>query len=125
MRPLHQLGPLGCGIITGAGAVLEAFRLRPGQSLIVFGVGSVGLAAVMAAHLIGAARIVAVDLSSERLALARQLGATETLLGSAANREALREMAPFGFDFSFNTTTAPALIRSRPSVSPMKARRAS
>ena len=48
--PLHLLGPLGCGIITGAGAMLEAFKIRPGQSVVIFGVGSVGLAAVMAAR---------------------------------------------------------------------------
>src|SRR6478735_8885965 len=56
--PLHLLGPLGCGIITGAGSVIEAFKLHPGESIAVFGVGSVGLAAIMAARLAGASRIV-------------------------------------------------------------------
>jgi aryl-alcohol dehydrogenase len=107
--PLQLLGPLGCGIITGAGSVLEAFRLRPGQSIVVFGVGSVGLAAVMAARLAGAARIVAVDVSAQRLALALRLGATETVVSDVATAGALRELEPFGFDFSFNTTNAPAV----------------
>jgi aryl-alcohol dehydrogenase len=107
--PLQLLGPLGCGIITGAGAVLEAFRLRPGQSLVVFGVGSVGMAAVMAARLAGAARIVAVDVAVERLALARALGATDTVLSDEGAPGALRELEPFGFNFSFNTTSAPAV----------------
>ncbi len=107
--PLQLLGPLGCGIITGAGSVLEAFRLRPGQTLVVFGVGSVGLAAVMAARLVGAARIVAVDVSPERLALASSLGATQTLVSDTATAGALRELQPSGFHFSFNTTSAPAV----------------
>lgn len=108
--PLHLLGPLGCGIITGAGSVLEAFRLRPGESLAVFGVGSVGLAAVMAARLAGASRIVAVDISAERLRLARELGATEALLSNEGTGAALREIEPFGFTYSFNTTNAPQVF---------------
>ncbi len=102
--PLHLMGPLGCGIITGAGAVIEAFRLRPGESIVVFGVGSVGLAAVMAARLAGASRIVAVDVSVERLRLAHMLGATEAIDSSAASGAVLREIEPDGFTYSFNTT---------------------
>jgi aryl-alcohol dehydrogenase len=104
--PLQLLGPLGCGIITGAGSVLEAFRLRPGESIVVFGVGSVGMAAVMAARLAGASRIVAVDLARDRLQLARELGATETLESNAQAADALRSLEPHGFTFSFNTTPA-------------------
>jgi aryl-alcohol dehydrogenase len=106
---LNLLGPLGCGIITGAGSVFEAFRLRPGQSIVVFGVGSVGMAAVMAARIAGASRIVAVDVSAQRLALAASLGATDTVLSDQATSGALREIQPFGFNFSFNTTSAPAV----------------
>ncbi|MGH8218784.1 MAG: NAD(P)-dependent alcohol dehydrogenase [Steroidobacteraceae bacterium] len=108
--PLHLLGPLGCGIITGAGSVLEAFRLHPGESLVVFGVGSVGLAAVMAARLAGASRIVAVDIAPERLKLARELGATDAIVSNEAAAGALRELEPFGFSFSFNTTSAPEVF---------------
>ncbi|HEX3836385.1 MAG TPA: NAD(P)-dependent alcohol dehydrogenase [Steroidobacteraceae bacterium] len=107
--PLQLLGPLGCGIITGAGSVLEAFRLRPGQSIVVFGVGSVGMAAVMAARIAGASRIVAVDVSAQRLALAVSLGATDSVASGAQTLGALRELEPFGFNFSFNTTSAPAV----------------
>ena len=107
--PLHLLGPLGCGIITGAGSVLEAFRLRPGQSIVVFGVGSVGLAAIMAARLAGASQIVAVDTDAARLALALELGATAALPSDAGTLGALREIAPYGFDLSFNTTSVPAV----------------
>lgn len=108
--PLHLLGPLGCGIITGAGSVLEAFRLRAGESLVVFGVGSVGMAAVMAARIAGASRIVAVDVVPERLSLARELGATDALPSNDATAGALREIEPHGFTYSFNTTSAPEVF---------------
>ena len=107
--PLHLLGPLGCGFITGAGAVFEAFRLRPGQSIVIFGAGSVGLAAVMAARIAGASRIVAVDTLSGRLDLARALGATECLLSGASTVAELREVERHGFDYSFNTTSVPGV----------------
>ncbi len=102
--PLHRLGPLGCGMITGAGSVLEAFRVAPGQSIVIFGVGSVGLAAVMAARIAGAPSIVAVDVSAERLRLAGELGATHTLRFDATTAGVLREIERDGFIFSFNTT---------------------
>jgi aryl-alcohol dehydrogenase len=107
--PLALLGPLGCGIITGAGSVIEAFRLRPGQSLVIFGVGSVGLSAVMAARLAGASRIVAVDTDPARLRLALELGATEAIPSDTKTGDALRDILPPGFDYSFNTTAAPAV----------------
>ena len=62
--PLEKLGPLGCGVITGAGAVIEALKVGFGDTIAVFGVGGVGLSAVMAARLVGARRIVAVDLDA-------------------------------------------------------------
>lgn len=103
--PIEIVGPLGCGIMTGAGAVLNAFKLRPGQSLAVFGSGSVGLAAVMAAKLAGAERIIAIDKVPSRLALARELGATDTIeAGSENDAEQVRALVPRGVDFSFNTT---------------------
>lgn len=77
--PLELLGPLACGISTGAGAVLHDARPRPGDSLVVLGVGAVGLAAVMAARCSPATRIVAVDRHPSRLELARSLGATHTV----------------------------------------------
>lgn len=104
--PLHLMGPLGCGIITGAGSVLEAFRLRPGESIAVFGVGSVGLAAVMAARLAGASCIAAIDISMERLRLAQELGATVAIPASTASTALLREIEPDGFTYTVNTTNA-------------------
>ena len=74
--PLELLAPLGCGVQTGAGAVLNVLRPEPGAGIAVFGLGAVGLAAVMAARLAGCATIVAVDPLEQRRALALELGAT-------------------------------------------------
>ena len=77
--PLRTLAPLGCSVQTGVGSVLNVARPSAGSTIAVFGVGGVGLAAVMAARLTSAARIVAVDVQPERLELAAELGATDTI----------------------------------------------
>ncbi|MFI9460960.1 NAD(P)-dependent alcohol dehydrogenase [Streptomyces xiamenensis] len=76
---LALLAPVGCGVQSGAGAVLNVLRPQPGDTLAVFGTGAVGLSAVMAAALTAAVRVIAVDLRPARLALARELGATDTI----------------------------------------------
>jgi aryl-alcohol dehydrogenase len=86
---LEHLAPLGCGVQTGAGAVLNVVRPEPGSTLVVTGVGAVGLSAVMAAALTPAVRIIAVDVLPERLALARELGATDTIDGREVDLVAL------------------------------------
>jgi len=102
--PLQVLGPLGCGIMTGAGAVLNEMRPTPGNSIAVFGAGAVGLAAVMAAKLAGASDIVAIDIHESRRALALELGATRVVDGAGEN--VLAEVADDGpgLDFTFDTT---------------------
>ncbi len=77
--PLELLGPLGCGLQTGAGAVIHSLNVSFGDSFVAFGAGSVGLAAIMAARLVGATTIVAVDVVAGRLRLARELGATHVI----------------------------------------------
>jgi Zn-dependent alcohol dehydrogenase len=77
--PLEAVGVLACGIATGAGAVLNALALQPGSSLVVFGAGAVGLAAVMAARLTPSTTIIAVEPNSNRRELARRYGATEVI----------------------------------------------
>ncbi|MEE7546267.1 NAD(P)-dependent alcohol dehydrogenase [Xanthomonas sp. Kuri4-1] len=110
--PLELLGPLACGIQTGAGAVLNALRPQAGQSLVVFGVGSVGLSAIMAAHLTGVATIIAVDLHDTRLALARELGATHTVNGGREDaREAILAITGAGVDFALDTTGSARIVR--------------
>lgn len=100
--PLALLGPLGCGLQTGAGSVLNEMRLAPGQSIAVFGAGPVGLAAVMAAKLAGASDIVVVDLLQSRLEMATELGATRTY---QAVTDEVRGMA-----FSLETTAVEKVI---------------
>ncbi|MGH3697362.1 MAG: NAD(P)-dependent alcohol dehydrogenase [Pseudonocardiaceae bacterium] len=75
--PLELLGPLGCGVQTGAGAILNVLKPTPGSTVAVFGGGAVGLSAALAAQLTGATRIVVVDIVPCRLALARELGVTD------------------------------------------------
>ena len=79
LLPLKLLAPLGCGLQTGAGTVMNSLRVRAGASIAVFGVGSVGLAAVMAARIVRAKTIIAVDIHSRRLKLARESGATHSI----------------------------------------------
>jgi aryl-alcohol dehydrogenase len=107
--PLHKLGPLGCGVITGAGAVIEALRVGYGDSIAIFGVGGVGLSAVMAARLVGARHIVAVDVNAERLALARELGATHAVHSDDDAVKQIRAVTGRGVRFTLNTTTVPAV----------------
>jgi aryl-alcohol dehydrogenase len=94
--PLELLGPLGCGVQTGAGTVLNVLRPGPGQSIAVFGAGAVGLSAVMAARAAGVSEIVAVDLHEDRRKLALELGATRV--------ESDADAVGPGFDVSFDTT---------------------
>ena len=106
--PLDVVAPMGCGIITGAGSVFYSFALRPGQSIAVFGAGSVGLSAIMAARLCGAHQIIAVDPVTERRALAEELGATASIDPAGGEvAAAVRALVADGVSFSFNTTSVP------------------
>ncbi|MCQ1993833.1 NAD(P)-dependent alcohol dehydrogenase [Arthrobacter sp. zg-Y1171] len=87
---LSLLAPLGCGIQTGAGAVLNVLKPEPGSVLAVFGAGPVGLAAVMAAALSPATRIIVMDLVDSRLELARELGATDVV--NSGNTDAVQAL---------------------------------
>jgi aryl-alcohol dehydrogenase len=110
--PLPLLAPLGCGLQTGAGTVLNSLAVAAGSSLAVFGTGAVGLAAVMAARLAGAAPIVAVDIVPERLALARELGATHAIDNRQEGLAArLAEITGGGVDYVVETTGRPQLHR--------------
>ncbi|MBU2600996.1 MAG: NAD(P)-dependent alcohol dehydrogenase [Actinobacteria bacterium] len=92
--PLATLAPLGCGIQTGVGTVLNVLCPEPGSSVVVFGVGGVGLAAIMGAALTGAVQIIAVDVVPSRLELALELGATHVVdARDASVVEAVRELS--------------------------------
>lgn len=79
--PFDLMAPLGCGLLTGAGTVLNTLQPSPGDSIAVFGTGAVGSAAIMAAAAAGCTTIVGIDLHDHRLELARELGATHTVRG--------------------------------------------
>jgi len=110
--PLELLGPLACGVQTGAGAIMRALDVEPGRSVAVFGVGSVGLSAIMAAKLRGASPIVAVDVIPSRLAVARSLGATHLVDARTGDvAEAVREATGGGSRYALDTTGSPQAIR--------------
>lgn len=111
--PLELLGPLACGIQTGAGAVMNALKVGVGRSLAVFGTGSVGLSAVMAAKVVGSPTIIAVDMNDDRLAMAKELGATHTINpGAQQATKEIMEITGFGADFALDTTGLPPVIRN-------------
>ena len=102
--PDEFLAPLGCGVLTGFGAVSRVFAPQPGQSLVVFGAGGVGLAAIMAARLAGCDPIIAVDILPARLEMAREFGASHALDGRAAGLDdQIRRVSRGGVDFSLET----------------------
>lgn len=103
--PLDLLGPLACGLGTGAGAVLNEARPRLGDSVLIVGVGAVGLAAIMAARNSGVTRIIAADIYDKRLELAREFGATHVVNTSRQNLIAeVRAITGSTVDFAFDCT---------------------
>jgi Zn-dependent alcohol dehydrogenase len=111
---LALFAALGCGIQTGAGAVLNTLDIQPGSTIAVFGVGSVGMSAVMAAKLRQAKTIIAVDMFPERLNLAKRLGATHGIIGSDVDvvRQIQKLSPPLGVDFAVDCTGVPAVVRT-------------
>lgn len=100
--PLEQAALFGCAILTGVGAVLNTAQLRAGETAAVIGLGGVGLAAVLGAVAAGANRVVAIDLSDEKLALARSLGATDCFNARDADcAERVREATRGGVHHAF------------------------
>jgi Zn-dependent alcohol dehydrogenase len=110
--PLELLGPLGCGIMTGAGAAMNSLNLQAGQSLVVFGAGTVGLSAVLAARAIGAGGVFVVEPSAKRRELALNLGADHALDPRDGGDivASIRQMSGGGMDFALDTTAIPAVI---------------
>jgi S-(hydroxymethyl)glutathione dehydrogenase/alcohol dehydrogenase len=103
--PFHGACLFACGLSTGLGAAINTAKVEPGSTCVVFGAGMVGLGAVIGCRLQGAARIVCVDLSPDRLALAEQHGATETMAGGTDTVERIVELTGgFGADYTFEAT---------------------
>lgn len=109
---LEILGPLGCGVQTGAGAVMNALKAKPGDSIAVFGTGTVGMSAIMAAAVSGCTTIIAVDLNAQRLDLAKVMGATHAVNASTANPvEAIKKITGDGVRYSLECVGNPNVLR--------------
>ncbi len=110
--PLDGCAPFACGLSTGIGAALYTARVEPGSTCVVFGCGLVGLGAVIGCRLAGAERIIAVDLSEDRLAQARHHGATETRVAGDDTVDWIRsETGGFGADYTFEATGLVSVMR--------------
>ena len=110
--PLEGAALFACGLSTGLGAAMKTAAVEPGSTCAVFGAGMVGLGAVAGCRLQGAERIICVDLSEERLELAKGQGATETMLGGPDVVERIVEATGgFGADYTFEATGNVAVMR--------------
>jgi len=110
--PLELLGPLACGIQTGAGSIINSMEVYKGSSVVIFGAGSVGLSAVMAARVQEASIIIAADVKPDRLDMALELGATHVVNSSEGDTlEKIMEISGGGVNFALDTTGIPEVIR--------------
>ena len=118
--PLEILGPMGCGVQTGAGAVMNTLQPRPGASLAVFGVGPVGMSAVLGAVVCGCTTIIAVDLIPQRLEKAKEFGATHAVnAGETDPVEAIREITGGGAEFTLECVGNPKVLRQAVDALPL------
>jgi aryl-alcohol dehydrogenase len=107
---LEILAPLGCGLQTGAGTVVNSLKVPEGASIAIFGAGTVGMAAVMAAHIVGASPIIGVDIRPRRLQLALKLGATHGINNRRQNVAArIAKITGRGIDYVVETTADPQM----------------
>ena len=110
--PFEIAALFGCAVLTGVGAVVNAARVSPGDAVAVFGLGGVGLAALLGAVLAGAERIVAIDIVAAKLKLARELGATDTVLGGSSQDpvDEIREATHGGIDHAIETVGSATVL---------------
>lgn len=109
--PIELVGPLGCGVQTGAGAIMNSLDAQPGSSVIITGAGSVGLSGLLAAVVRDAATIIVVEPHESRRTLATELGATHTIDPSAGDlAEQVREIVPAGADYALDTTAVRPVV---------------
>ena len=109
--PVTSAALMGCAVLTGVGAVLNGAKVTAGSTVAVIGCGGVGLNVVQGARIAGAVRIIAVDLSAEKLAIARAFGATDTLLAGPDAVAQLIELTRGGVDYAFEVVGLPATMR--------------
>lgn len=111
--PLDRAALVGCGVLTGVGAVIHAAKIEPGATVAVIGCGGVGLSVISGARIAGAGRIIAIDRLDSKLELARELGATDTLNGTDLDVAAeVIEMTGGGVQYSFEALGLPQTAQS-------------
>ncbi len=102
---------VGCGVTTGVGAALKTAVVKPGSTVAVFGAGGVGLSIIQGARIAGAAKIIAVDLSDDKLAIAKEVGATDVINASTnAVKEIMAMTDGIGVDYGFEAIGIPAVV---------------
>ncbi|QMV13662.1 S-(hydroxymethyl)glutathione dehydrogenase/class III alcohol dehydrogenase [Vibrio spartinae] len=102
--PLEEVCLLGCGVTTGMGAVMNTAKVQKGDTVAIFGLGGIGLSAIIGARMVGASRIIGIDINEKKFELAQQLGATECINPQKFDKpiqEVIVEMTDGGVDFSF------------------------
>ncbi len=110
---LARLGPLGCGIQTGAGAIMNSLAVEQGASVVIAGAGALGLAAVMASRIVGAGTVIAVDRHQSRLDAAQTYGATHAVSGDPDEiTSQIQEITGGGADYGFETTGNGSVLRA-------------
>ncbi|KIO35061.1 MULTISPECIES: S-(hydroxymethyl)glutathione dehydrogenase/class III alcohol dehydrogenase [unclassified Shewanella] len=113
--PLEEVCLLGCGVTTGMGAVLNTAKVEPGASVAIFGIGGIGLSAIIGATMAGASRIIAIDINDSKFELARQLGATDCINPKNYDKpiqEVIVELTDGGVDYSFECIGNVDVMRS-------------
>jgi aryl-alcohol dehydrogenase len=112
--PLELMGPLGCGIQTGAGGVMRSLAAEKGSSILILGGGAVGLSAVMGAKIQGCSTIIVLEPHESRRKLALELGATHVIDPKAQTDFAaeVRKIVPIGVDYAFDTTGIPPVLQA-------------
>jgi S-(hydroxymethyl)glutathione dehydrogenase/alcohol dehydrogenase len=113
--PLEEVCLLGCGVTTGMGAVLNTAKVQPGDSVAIFGLGGIGLSAIIGARMAGAGRIIGIDINDSKFDLAKQLGATDVVNPKEFDKpiqEVIVEMTDGGVDFSFECIGNVDVMRS-------------
>ncbi|MFV7783530.1 S-(hydroxymethyl)glutathione dehydrogenase/class III alcohol dehydrogenase [Shewanella marisflavi] len=113
--PLEEVCLLGCGVTTGMGAVLNTAKVEPGASVAIFGIGGIGLSAIIGATMAGATRIIAIDINESKFELARQLGATDCINPKDYDKpiqEVIVELTDGGVDYSFECIGNVDVMRS-------------
>ena len=113
--PLEEVCLLGCGVTTGMGAVLNTAKVKPGDTVAIFGLGGIGLSAIIGAKMAGASRIIGIDINESKFALAEKLGATDLVNSNDYDKpiqEVIVEMTDGGVDFSFECIGNVNVMRS-------------